>query len=109
MIYLLVSRGREFDGSVKIEAGTPLHLKVSGSDNDETPIVGFETLALANEFLDRKNISKDDYKLILKGDGLGDNYENHPIFLVKNESQLDEMERDAEGYDYQKYIYKNAL
>jgi hypothetical protein len=109
MIYLLVSRGRKTDGSVKIEAGTPLHLKVSGSDNMENPIIGFDTLALANDFLDRKKIPKDDYKLILKGDGLGDNYENHPIFLVKNKSQLDEMESDAEGYDYQKYIYKNAL
>jgi len=108
MIYLIVSRSSEVRDSVKIEAGTPLYLKASGSDNEENPIVGFETLALVNEFLGRKNILKDDYKLILKGDGLSDRYENHPIFLVKNKSQLDEMERDAEGYDYQKYIYKNA-
>ncbi len=109
MIYLIVSRSSEVADSVTVEAGTPLYLKVSGSDNEENPVIGFETLALADEFLDRKNLPKDDYKLILKGAGLTDNYGNHPILLIKSESQLDEMERDAEGYDYQQHIYKNAL
>ena len=108
MIYLIVSRSSKVGDKVSVEAETPLHIKVPKID-DEDPIIGFESLALAQLFLDRRNIPSNDYKFILKGSGLSERYDNKRIFLVKNESQLDDMERDPEGYDYEKDILKNAL
>ena len=109
MIYLLVSRGREIDGAEKTETGTPLHIKVSSRDSENQPIIGFVTIALAEKYLERKNIPMDEYKFLLKDRGLSDDYNNQPIFLVENESQVDEIEEDAEGYDYESHIFKNAL
>ena len=91
-----------------MEAGTPLHIKVSGRDDGKHPIIGFETIALAEEFLARKSIAKDEYKLILKDRGYSEHYESYPIFLIESKDQLDEMEKDTEGYDYEKHIFKNA-
>ena len=108
MIYLIVSRARGNSGSEKGEAGTPLHIKVSGRDGENQPIIGFVTIALAQKYLERKNIAGDEYKFLLKDRGLSDDYNNQPIFLVENESQVDEMEKDAEGYDYESHIFKNA-
>ena len=108
MIYLLVSRGRGIDGPEKHAAGTPLHIKVFSRDVENQPILGFVTIALAEKFLERKNIPRDEYRFILKDRGLSDDYNNQPIFLVENESQVDEMERDAEGYDYESHIFKNG-
>jgi hypothetical protein len=108
MIYLLVSRGRENDGSEKRPAGTPLHIKVPSRDAENQPILGFETITLAEKFLERKKIPRDEYRFILKDRGLSDDYNNQSILLVENESQVDEMERDADGYDYESHIFKNA-
>lgn len=109
MIYLLVSRGVEIEGSEIVEAGTPLHIKASSRDVENQPIIGFVTIALAEKFLARKNIPRDEYRFILKDRGLSEDYNNRPIFLVENESQVDEMDRDAEGYDYESHIFKNTL
>lgn len=109
MIYLIVSRSRETSGSEKGEAGTPLHIKVSGKDGENQPVIGFVTIALAEKYLDREKIPREDYKFLLKDRKLSDDYNNQAIFLVENESQLDEMEDDAEGYDYKNHIYKKAL
>ena len=95
MIYLLVSRGREIDGSEIVEVGTPLHINVSSRGIENQPIIGFVTIALAEDFLARKNIPRDEYRFILKDRGLSEDYNNQPIFLVENESQVDEMERAA--------------
>ena len=108
MIYLLVSRGREIDGAKKVEAGTPLQLKVSSSNDEDQPILGFATIALAEKYMDRSNISRDEYRFILKDRGLSDVYNSQSIILVENESQVDEMVKDVEGYDYEKYIFKKA-
>lgn len=108
MIYLLVSRGRENNGPEKRAAGTPLRIEVSSRDAENQPILGFETITLAEKFLDRKKIPRDEYRFILKDRGLSDDYNNQPILLVENESQVDEMERDADGYDYESHIFKNA-
>ncbi len=109
MIYLLVSRGKEIDGSEIIEAGTPLHIKISDKEVENLPIIGFVTISLAEKFLDRKNIPRDEYRFILKDRGMGEDYNSQPIFLIENETQMDEMEGDAEGFDYEKHIFKNAL
>ncbi len=108
MIYLLVSRGREIDDAEKVEAGTPLQLKVSSGNDENQPILGFATIALAEKYLDRNNISRDEYRFILKDRGLSEVYNSQPIILVENESQVDEMVKDVEGYDYERHIFKNA-
>ena len=109
MIYLLVSRSIKIDDSVRIETGTPLHIKVPGKNDEEQPIIGFETISLADKFLARKNISRGEYMLILKDRRLSDYYKDQAIFLIENEPQLDEIEKNAEGYDYESHIFKNAL
>lgn len=108
MIYLLISRSSEISGSVRVEAGTPLRIEVSDGEDGKHPVIGFETIALAEEFIDRKGISKDEYKLILKDRGHSERYDSHPIYLVESKNQLDEMEKDTEGYDYNKHIFTNA-
>lgn len=65
MIYLLVSRGSEVDGSEIVEAGTPLHIKVSSRDVENQPVIGFVTIALAEKFLERKKITREEYRFIL--------------------------------------------
>lgn len=109
MIYLLISRSSKISDSAKVEAGTPLHIEVSGRDDGKHPIIGFETIVLTERYLDLKSIPKDEYKLILKDRRRSEYYDGHPILLVESETQLDEMERDSEGYDYEKHIYKIAL
>ena len=109
MIYLIVSRNTEIGDKVSIEAGTPIHIKVSKTEDNEHLIVGFDSLTLAQKFLNRRNVSSNEYKFILKGSGLSEKFDGKRIFLVKNESQLDDMERDPEGYDYENDILKNAL
>ena len=94
MIYLLVSRSIEVDGSEKVAAGTPLQIKVPGREAENHPIIGFETLMLAEEFLSRNKISRDEYRLILKDRRLSEDYNNQSIFLVENEAQLDQMENE---------------
>jgi hypothetical protein len=108
MIYLIVSRGKNSSGSIECEAGTPLHVNISGRDVESQPIIGFTTIALAEKYLDRKNIPKDEYKFILKDRRVSNEYHQHPILLVENESQMDEMEKDEEAYDYEGHIFKNA-
>jgi hypothetical protein len=108
MIYLLVSRGSEIDGSKKIEAGTPLHIRVPGRDEETQPIIGFDSITLAEKYLERKKIARDEYRFILKDRGLSDDYKNQSIFLIENESQLDEIDNDEEGYDFESHIFKNA-
>jgi hypothetical protein len=109
MIYLIVSRSTEIGDKVSIEAETPIHIKVPKTEDNEHLIVGFDSLALAQKFLDRRNIPPNEYKFVLKGRGLTEKFDGKRIFLVKNESQLDDMERDPEGYDYENDILKNAL
>jgi len=109
MIYLIVSRSSEVGDKVRVEAETPLLIKVPKKDEEEHLIIGFESLALAQLFLERRNITDNDYKFVLKGIGLSDKFDNKRIFLVENESQLDEIEKDPEGYDYEKNILGDAF
>jgi broad specificity polyphosphatase/5'/3'-nucleotidase SurE len=108
MIYLLVSRSRQTDGSKEIEAGTPLNINIPSRDIENQPIIGFVSIALAEKYLERKNISRDEYRFILKDRGQSDDYHDQPIFLVENEAQVKEMESNSEQYDYESHIFKNA-
>lgn len=109
MIYLIVSRSTEIGDKVSIEAGTPIHIKVPKAEDNEQLIVGFDSLALAQKYLARRNVTSNEYKFVLKGSGLSEKFDGKRIFVVKNESQLDDMERDPEGYDYENDILRNAL
>ena len=109
MIYLIVSRSSEVGDKVRVDAETPLIIKIPKTNEEEHPIIGFESLALAQLFLERRNIPGSDYKFVLKGIGLSEKFDNKRIFLIENESQLEEIEKDPEGYDYEKNIHGDAL
>jgi hypothetical protein len=108
MFYLLISRGRVTDGSGKDETGTPLHIQIPGRDAENQPVMGFVTIELAESYLARKKIPRDEYRFVLKDRALSDDYNKEPIFLVESKSQADEMENDEEGYDYERHIFRHA-
>ena len=109
MIFAITSRKSSKDGSLLIKPGVPILIKVPRRGLEDQPYLGFTTKELGEKFLELKNISSSDYCVVSVGEGLSVEYQNREILLFDNESQIIQMEKDTEGYDYECQIYKNAL
>ncbi|MDH3856571.1 MAG: hypothetical protein OEV07_01135 [Gammaproteobacteria bacterium] len=59
--------------------------------------------------MELKKISNDDLYILPVDEGLNEAYRNRVKFIFENETQLIEVEKDTEGYDYESQIHENAL
>jgi len=109
MIYIAISKSKDLGESIKLEAGVPLHIKVNSRGMEDQPIIGFRAIEFGEKYLEKKNIPIGDYQFVPIEKGLSEDFVNQPILIIESESQVDEMEKNAEGYDYESHIYKNAL
>tara|TARA_R110002167_G_scaffold317823_1_gene523439 strand:+ start:243 stop:572 length:330 start_codon:yes stop_codon:yes gene_type:complete len=109
MIYIVISGKTEKDESNGIEPGTPLFVKISGGGIGNQPILGFSSIELGEKYLKLKNIPLGSYQLVSIEEGLSVKYKDARVVLFTNEEQLLDVEKDSEGYDYEKRIYTNAL
>ena len=109
MTYAITSRRTESEGSLLPKAGVPIHIKVPGRSSQDQPFVGFATKALGEQFLRIKNLPAEDYCVVVLKDGIDAEYHNNAILMIENERQLSDMEKDREGFDYEKLIHRTAL
>jgi hypothetical protein len=109
MIYVITSRRIEIGKSIQLDKGVPLHIKVPTRDLEDQPYLGFTSKNLGEKYLELKNIPKKDLCVVPVDDGLNEEYKNRAILIFENEKQINEMEKDVEGYDYESQIHENAL
>ena len=109
MAYAITSRRTESEGSLLPKAGVPIHIKVPGRSGQDQPFVGFATKALGEQFLRIKNLPTKDYCVVAVKDGIDAEYHDNTILMFENEIQLSDLEKDGEGFDYEKLIHRSAL
>jgi hypothetical protein len=109
MIYVITSRRIEIEKSIQLDQGVPLQIKVPTRECEDQPYLGFTSEKLGEKYLELKNIPKEDLCVVPIDDGLNEEYKNRAILIIDNETQIIEMVKDTEAYDYESQIRENAL
>jgi len=109
MIYVITSKRIDIGKTIQLDRGVPLHIRIPTIDLEDQPYLGFISKDLGEKYLEIKNIPTEDLSVVPIDDGLNEEYKNRAILIIKNESQILEMEKDSAGYDYESHIQDRAL
>jgi len=109
MIYVIKSRIPGIDDPLATLSEEPLHIKVSTRDLDNQPFIGFATEELGETFLNLKSYLDENYFVVPLGKKIYERYKNRPYIYFENEHQILEVQKNAQGYNYEILIRQNDL
>ena len=101
MIFLLTS--------TRPDLGGPCQIRLSRGGNRDNPYLGFVSEELRQAYLKFKNWGDDSFYVASIEDLRDEIDKLKDIIVLRDENQFQDIEKDPEGYEYEKYITQNAF